>query len=451
MPAQYCPRVPLFESYVLGVPLPTQFTLSHLLKVPGALQSKKFVTHQEWLSVGGSTLGLSEPVAAAMFEAFCTYTMTADERLAHVREELAWAQSGQRSQWMRSRKVSLPPFLIFIFCQQYKAAAGGSAWQARPSADDYLRAKPSEQERISVFVSQHLYHLLALIAPNYKVNYSHIQALGLILTEVSDTAPASEADSAAPLAGRPFGSQMHFWHDKTALVDIHTVSQFITDNMVSPERVGHPLHVLPPNRAGGPTQVSPGDITWSMGGRPRRTGVIAGVVKNMVYKNTAVHGVVASVQLSDCHFSTFYLLGAFDDIAITGCTGCTLVLGPTGGTVTVRGCSRLNIVVPCRSLSLQDVTDSRVYTCCNTPPLVFAGCEKVNFAPYNTFYPALEGHLQQAAVNPLHNMWNQYVSFSPSPSLGTLPVEHFASVCPATNQPNRHHDQPPLPHSLRFL
>eukprot|EP01061_Rhynchopus_euleeides_P018488 TRINITY_DN30609_c0_g1_i2.p1 TRINITY_DN30609_c0_g1~~TRINITY_DN30609_c0_g1_i2.p1 ORF type:complete len:255 (+),score=88.26 TRINITY_DN30609_c0_g1_i2:112-765(+) len=191
----YVPRSELFEHYVLAVQLPAQYTLSGLLKIPNQMQSKKVVTYGEWVSVS-ATLGVTESIASAIFEAFTTYHMTREEKTGYVRDELSWKQSGQRSMWLRNRKVPLHQFLLFAFCQQYKVTTPtGTAWQAQPLPAELVRSKQADPEKVMKFVTQHLYHLLALIAPKYKVNYEQIQALGLLLAEVRDTTSQHELNS----------------------------------------------------------------------------------------------------------------------------------------------------------------------------------------------------------------------------------------------------------------
>ena len=431
----YAPRADLFEHYVIAVPLPAQYTLSGLLKVPNLLQSKKHLTYGEWVSVGGSTLGISEAVAGAIFELYCSYTMARDERMAHGRDELAWKQSGQRSAWLRSRKVPVHQFLLFAFCQQHKAGgASGTAWQAQPSAVDLIRARQAEHEKVVKFISQHLYHLLALVAPKYKVNFEQIQALGILLVELKESASPAELARMDLNGVSPFAELMHFWaQDRTEAVDIHTVSQYITEHLVLPSRMGWSPLDLTAQRPSN-TQTSNGDVIWpAPGASPCRDAIVRGVVRAMVYKISPQHGKAENVQIYDCHHANLYILGGFKNVTILGVSNSTVILGPVSGCVTVVGCSKVNIVVPARGITLQNVSESRVYCCVNTQPLVYNGVDKVELAPYNTFYPALEQHLAEQAVNPLNNLWNSPVSLQHAQSVRLLPVEHFASVWPFKN------------------
>ena len=423
---RYSVRMELFESYVLSIPLPPQFTLSTLLKVPEGTQSSSHISFGEWISLAGNILGLSESVAATLFELYCTYSLDSSSKIEHTRDELVWVDD-QRVTWLKNRTVPLPPFLLFVFCQQHHppSAVGYShdAWQqtvnpneglltGNTSRDATLNAMSHEHEHVSVFVTQHLYHLLALLAPNkYKVNYSQINALGILLTE---------GDRTTPFGTTPFGASLPFWWtDQNTLVDIALVQQHISEGM-APDRSYVPYDVSP---------VSAPTLVWKEG----CTGVVKGYHKAMLYKGTAPHRPCPSViHIYCCHNANIYLLAPFHSVTIFGCVNTNIVLGPVSGIVTIESCDKVRVVCPSRGIRMTDTTDSRVYICVNTPPLILAGCRSIEIAPYNTFYPALENHLKEAGVNPTLNHWNLPVQLTKQETahcVSILPPELFTAVC----------------------
>eukprot|EP01060_Flectonema_neradi_P011580 TRINITY_DN18635_c0_g1_i1.p1 TRINITY_DN18635_c0_g1~~TRINITY_DN18635_c0_g1_i1.p1 ORF type:complete len:512 (+),score=52.84 TRINITY_DN18635_c0_g1_i1:21-1556(+) len=438
--ARYSVRMELFEGYVLSMPLPPQFTLSTLLKVPEGTQSATEISYGEWTSLAGSILGLSEAVATTLFELYCTYTLDSAAKIDHTRDELAWGEE-QRGAWLKQRTVSLPPFLLFVFCQQHHPPSAVSyshdAWQQTVSPNDglltgntsrdaTLNAMSHEHEHVSVFVTQHLYHLLALLAPNkYKVNYSQINALGILL---------SEGDKMTSYGAVPFGSSLPFWWaDQNTLVDIALVQQHISEGM-APDSSYIPYDVTP---------VASPTLVWKEG----CTGIVKGYHKTMLYKGAAPHRPCpVNVHIYCCHNANIYLLAPFHSVTIFGCVNTNIVLGPVSGILTIESCDRVRVVCPSRGLRLTDTTDSRVYTCVNTPPLILAGCRSVELAPYNTFYPALENHFKESGVNPTLNLWNSPVQLTKQDAahnVSILPPELFTSITiPFTNHSGSTHSNP---------
>eukprot|EP01063_Lacrimia_lanifica_P024181 TRINITY_DN32145_c0_g1_i1.p1 TRINITY_DN32145_c0_g1~~TRINITY_DN32145_c0_g1_i1.p1 ORF type:complete len:518 (+),score=174.96 TRINITY_DN32145_c0_g1_i1:83-1636(+) len=441
----YCVRVELFEQYVLPISVPAQFTLSNLLKLSNQQPNQnKTLSYPEWVSIAGSSLGLSEGVAAAMFEAYCSYTMAAHDAMNHTRDELMWRQSGSVAEWRKERLVSLPHFLLFIFCQSYPAfspTAVSSAWGSNlPSqaAEGHLKYRSTEHERICTFITQHLYHLLTLLAPKYKITSAQITALELVLTEVD---PSGGSDKHLTPSAQPFGSLMPFWWmDKTAAVDIHLISTHINENLKPPTRMGYlPYEICS-------TKHSPKAVWPESPRQNAKTVVVRGVSKNMFYRMTAPSQAVENVQIYMCTSATIYLLGCYSNVTIFGCSHCTVILGAVSGVVAIESSDNMKVVSASRALSLQDVATSRIYALVNTPPLVFSGCAQTSIAPYNTHYPAFEEHLKASGLNPLLNLWSQLSilsSSSATSSVTQLPVDQFTSITiPFTNHPGETHTNP---------
>eukprot|EP00659_Diplonema_papillatum_P023321 gene23321-35711_t len=438
--ASYHVKLELFEQYVLPVGLPTQFTLSTLLKVPNGSQSKTHISLGDWVVVSGTSLGLAESMSTALFESFCTYNMTQEEKLEHTRDELAWRQNGQRSTWLAQRQVPLPSFLLFVFCQQYSvptasAFAHDVGLQNGPAARDAaLKAMCQQHEKVTGFVTQHLYHLLALLAPNkYKVNLEQVRAFGTILTEV-------DGKGAMTPPGR-FGASMPFWYkDRNALVDISVVQQFIGESFTTPTQHSYSPYELVSAKL-------PPKVQWPTQGAFEKSAVVRSISKSMLHKAVPLGANVQQVQIYACHHANIYLLTPLPNVTIFGCTHCNIILGPTSGIVSIEACEQVRVVAPTRGLRLLDAIECRAYVCVNTPPMVLMGCRSTELAPYNTNYPALESHLKQAGVNPLLNVWNTPVFIgktdSSQPSVSIIAPQQFSSITiPFTNHAGNCHGNP---------
>merc|ERR1712151_159010 len=114
-----------------------------------------------------------------------------------------------------------------------------------------------------------------------------------------------------------------------------------------------------------------------------------------------------------------YLLQPFDHATISGCTGCTIVVGAVAGLLNVVDCERTTISSAARRILVWNSFD--VLNCCFTPspPLLVGDVRSCQFAPYNTYYDGLREDLLStglaAAVLDQHLSFDKSTNVAPQP------------------------------------
>eukprot|EP00755_Sulcionema_specki_P036008 Sspe_Gene.106071::Locus_83260_Transcript_1_1_Confidence_1.000_Length_1694::g.106071::m.106071/K16810/TBCCD1; TBCC domain-containing protein 1 len=434
----YTVRAEIFE-LVLPLQLPTSFTLSSLLKIPTSASSTTHISFAEW-SMAAMSLGLTVQTAQALFDAFVPFCLTVLQQLDLTREEVAVRQNTAQhlASWQRDQKVPLPPFLLFLFCQQFrKQDQQPETWAAsNPQArENALRVKCKEDhaKRVTAYVNQHLYHLLALLALNtYRLTFQQLDELRLL---IRSTEKGSEKEI-------PFAGSLPFWKgvDRGQPQDITKLQDFISANLSSDSRVYPSVLDSVYERNFKPSVLWPGMPQAALS----RYSIIRGHQKNLIHKFASdLSTQVQVVFLATNQHSNIYLLAPLRNVVIMGCTNCNIVLGAVSGVVSIEHCEKVRVICCTRSIRISETVDARIYTCCNTSPLIGQGNRNVNFAPYNTFYPTLEAHLEAAGVNPRLNLWNDFVKLGRQAEAFPLPVHLFTSVAtPFTNHPGNTNTNP---------
>eukprot|EP00756_Hemistasia_phaeocysticola_P044610 Hpha_TRINITY_DN18407_c0_g1::TRINITY_DN18407_c0_g1_i1::g.165325::m.165325/K16810/TBCCD1; TBCC domain-containing protein 1 len=460
---RYWVRAEVFEHAVVPVSMPQSFSLAGLLKLPAEAGLGTHIRYSEWIQMAGAHLGLSDQTAAALFESFAGLChSTAQEQLDATRDELAARQDGSFDQWRgENARVPLPPFLLFLLCQQYNRApsltgaltqpepawpggqlspggrAGSPTHGRSPARDAALRARAAEADQTMSFIQERLYHLLALLAPNkYKVNFYQAEELRYILCEGDP--------NFKPVA---FGTHMPWWQraaDRNTPVDISHVQQFISEGLCCAPRIYPPIE-LPVMRAPSTRVLWPGMAD----ARETKVAIVKGVNKTVFHKfHSTFPGQVTSVQICCCHQANIYILAPVKNVAICGCTNTNIVLGAVQGAVTIEHCEKVRVVCAARQLRLFETQDARIYACVNTRVQAFGGNRHIELAPYNTVYPALEDHLHSAGINPSINLWNEVLFLSKeeraqSRMVDFLRPDQFSSfVVPFTAHPGRTQTNP---------
>lgn len=105
------------------------------------------------------------------------------------------------------------------------------------------------------------------------------------------------------------------------------------------------------------------------------------------------NGRLHDIHVSDCSDAHIYLLQPFEHATLSGCTGCTIVVGAVAGLLYVVDCERTNITSAARRVLVSncfDVTHS-IFT--PSPPLLVGDNRRCQFAPYNTYYDGLREDL----------------------------------------------------------
>lgn len=99
------------------------------------------------------------------------------------------------------------------------------------------------------------------------------------------------------------------------------------------------------------------------------------------------------LAMSDCSDVHMYLLRPFENVTISSCTGCTIVVGAVAGLVHVVDCERTKVTTAARRILLSNSCDTIMNVFTPTPPLLVGDNRSCQFAPYNTYYDGLREDL----------------------------------------------------------
>ena len=109
--------------------------------------------------------------------------------------------------------------------------------------------------------------------------------------------------------------------------------------------------------------------------------------------NVASVGRLHDLAISDCSDAHFYLLQPFEHATISGCTGCTIVVGAVAGLLHIVDCEKTNITSASRRILVSNSCDVQLYVFSPSPPLLVGDNRSCQFAPYNTYYDGLREDL----------------------------------------------------------
>jgi len=76
-------------------------------------------------------------------------------------------------------------------------------------------------------------------------------------------------------------------------------------------------------------------------------------------------------------------------------------------TVDLIHCQSVTVITACRRFTSLGSKFCTIHLLTPGRPLVFSGNENLTFAPYNTFYPKLEDHLNIVGLNVAPNVWSE--------------------------------------------
>eukprot|EP01027_Heterolobosea_sp_BB2_P016856 GEZU01023932.1.p1 GENE.GEZU01023932.1~~GEZU01023932.1.p1 ORF type:complete len:409 (-),score=18.18 GEZU01023932.1:108-1334(-) len=280
-----------------------------------------------------------------------------------------------------------------------------------PTRNLFLQSKVGEDADQLQFVKKHLYDLLLLLAgPEGRLTAHKFNAICIVLSGGFVT-PSGVATQSHP---GPVSSLLPFWTEsEDALVDINDVANFLSQALF----VNRELY--PPTLLSAPT-TSPKKHGFDSSVRPEidnpsaRTYVLSGIDKATVVKYPDDPSLRDYIKISCCNQSYIYILSRARFVSLFGCTNCTIVLGPVSKMITVEHCEHIRVISLSRALKVGNCTECIFNICVNTPPILLGNNHAIQLGPYNTHYPALEQHLQDAGVNPRLNFWDKPVLL-PSP------------------------------------
>jgi TBCC domain-containing protein 1 len=104
-------------------------------------------------------------------------------------------------------------------------------------------------------------------------------------------------------------------------------------------------------------------------------------------------GRLHDLTISDCSDAHFYLLQPFEHATISGCTGCTIVVGAAAGLLHVVDCEKTMITSAARRILVSNSCDVQLCVFTPSPPLVVGDNRSCQFGPYNTYYEGMREDL----------------------------------------------------------
>jgi len=104
-------------------------------------------------------------------------------------------------------------------------------------------------------------------------------------------------------------------------------------------------------------------------------------------------GRLHDLLISDCSDVHIYLLQPFEQATISGCTGCTVVVGAVAGLLHVVDCEKTKITVAARRILISNSSEVQLYVFTPSPPLLVGDNRTCQIAPYNSYYDGLREDL----------------------------------------------------------
>ena len=338
-------------------------------------------------------------------------------------------------------------------------STGGSPRSPSARTLTLAAAESAEAHRLS-FVKQHIFDILRIISSDpsdegASVTLDDIDSLGILISggqtlehpaaRLSEMVPWPEVSVVAAKAADWLQAAL-------------SVNEVLYPPLPPPATVAHHfdrgvVHSPPPSPPRG------GESTFSAGSGPSGGGsggsnsssphllveaprqsveieadptnylprVVSLVVRHTVMtRDERSTGGLRDLQVRYCQQATLYLIEPYGNATIFGCTDCTVVVGPVRGLLRVVGCERVQVVSACRRLIVSSCVDSVFPVFSASHPILSGDNRACQFAPYNTAYEALAGHLARAGLAPTVNYW-----FAPL-DLNTVVLPAFS---PASSPP----------------
>ena len=148
-------------------------------------------------------------------------------------------------------------------------------------------------------------------------------------------------------------------------------------------------------------------------------------------------GPLHDAHVANCHSSYIYLLSPVRFAVIQSCDDCTIVVGACRGVLSLERCERVTLICCGWQLRLTNCVDVTVHTYTPRAPLLLGDNRGLVFAPYQTFYPGIIGHLRRVglvrkaqgedgdATSPvfLEDCWDQVIDLDASSATGSIPAK----------------------------
>jgi hypothetical protein len=134
------------------------------------------------------------------------------------------------------------------------------------------------------------------------------------------------------------------------------------------------------------------------------------------------------VMLSSLTACRVELRGAPSTVHMNAMQNCTVLCGPTSGSVFIDDCSQCTFVVACHQLRVHRTTQTNFYLHV-TSRAIIEDCSTVTFAPYNWSYDGLDNDFSKASLDHTRNNWNSVDDFNwlasdtPSPNWSVMEAD----------------------------
>ncbi|KAE8713162.1 TBCC domain-containing protein 1-like [Hibiscus syriacus] len=329
--------------------------------------------------------------------------------------------------------------ILFLYIQSYKrllprshkdSAAVADVWPSTSAFDGYLSAlsplqlvrsnsrrfmpSPADEEAHQLsYLQKHLANILFLLSEPVEgegeeslvLTMEGFEHLGFLIQfddKGSETVPLNQAapffansDPDMPAVPVPV-SQVHDW----LLQNIASSLERIPEKASAKEN--------------GPSSGSDQDVTMT-DASPRSAKAlpsarspcfIEGVSKSSYVKQASdINN--SSVKVINCHDSTIYILAPLRYVVIYGCSDATIVLGAVGKSVRIEHCERVHVIIAAKRVCIANCRECVFFLGVNQRPLVLGDNNKLQVAPYNTYYSQLEEHMADVGILSTINKWDE--------------------------------------------
>lgn len=411
--AVYAVNPVLFENCGALLNAPSGLTTATVLKVLQGSGNKTSISLANWKETAMTVLGLRETTAYAVFDVFFAFSggciqstpaYTGGERtsVAQLRQEsnraLLEKMGGtvDQGRWpaaSTARQVSLPGLLVFLLCQIFVERKRTAAQGETVSNND-----------VAEYVRNHLHDFITAVAVTRASRLTQADAaeLGYLLREVVNGVE------------QPFGPSISFlWQYNEKTIDVAVLSQYLRIRIRNNNEV---------KKGGGGASVAANAFGFNNVVIQDLANTVH-ITPYMLLPDMATRLLSSNLTISNCTQTHIYAPSALPHTQLNALTNCTVSLGPVSGVLCIQNCHHCCVSALCGAVVVSGCSNLTLYICVNTPPVFMQGdaAEKasgvatspappalngVRFAPYNSFYPAMEQHISNSGISPLLNLWN---------------------------------------------
>ncbi|KAK4345943.1 hypothetical protein RND71_036119 [Anisodus tanguticus] len=338
----------------------------------------------------------------------------------------------------------------------------------RSNSRRFMPSQSDEEAHQLSYLQKHLGNILSLLAESVEgdseeslvLSMEKLEHLGFLVyfgEKGSERIPFSQnapffanSDPEMPAVPVP-AAQVHDW----LLENIVSALTRITERASAKEN--------------GPTNASDQDVPMAdvsasavnSSPSPRGPSFIEGISKSSYVRlPNDIKG--SSAKVINCHESVIYILAPLKYATVYGCSDATIVLGAVGKAVRVEHCERVHVIAAAKRICIANCRECVFFLGVNQTPLLVGDNHKLQVfhfcaaakkstysrviqnpylkhtcmvccdhsasnvianlcgieseiihsavAPYNTFYPLLEEHLNEVGIDPIINRWDAPVA-----------------------------------------